>query len=62
MTGVRTILKMLMRCFRTGCIVDILCVLAIEVRGENRMDRATVNMTRIPMMMIRIGMHVEEWN
>ena len=34
-----------------------------QIRGENRMDRATVNMTRIPMMMmIRIGMHVEEWN
>jgi hypothetical protein len=26
------------------------------------MDRAAMNMTRIPMMMICLRMHVEEWN
>lgn len=26
------------------------------------MDCAAVNMTRIPVMMICFGMHVEEWN
>ena len=62
MTGMCTSLKVLMRCFRTGRIVDSLRVLALEVRGENRMDRAAMNMTRIPVMMIGLGMHVEEWN
>ena len=49
-----------MRGFRTGRIVDGLCVLALEVWGENRMDRAAVNMTRIPVMMIGFGMDMEE--
>jgi hypothetical protein len=26
------------------------------------MDSAAMNMTRIPMTMICLGMHVEEWN
>lgn len=51
-----------MRCFGTGRIVDSFRVLALEVRGEHRMDCAAVNMTRIPVMMICFGMHVEEWN
>ena len=42
--------------------MDNLHVLAFKVRGENRMDRAAVNMTRAPMIMICLGMHVEEWN
>jgi len=62
MTGMRTSLKVLMLCFRTGWIVDDLRVFALEVRGENRMDRAAMNMIRIPMMMICLRMHVEEWN
>ena len=62
MTEMRTILKVLMRGFRTGRIVDIILVFALEVRREHRMDGAAMNMTRIPMMMIRLGMHVEEWN
>ena len=62
MTGMRTSLKMLMCCFRTGRIVDIIRVLALEVRGENSMDSAAVNVTRISMRMICVGMHVEEWN
>ena len=61
MTGMRTSVKVLMRCFRTGRIVDIILVLALEVQGEHSMDSAAMHMTRIPMM-IRIGMHVEEWN
>ena len=60
MTGMRTSLKMLMCCFRTGRIVDIIRVLALEVRGENSMDSAAVNVTRISMTMICVGMHVEE--
>jgi hypothetical protein len=36
--------------------------LTVQVLGENRMDRAAMNMTRIPMTMISLGMHVEEWN
>lgn len=51
-----------MHCFRASRIVDRLRVLAFEVRGKNRMDRATMNMTRIPMTMIRLRMHMEEWN
>ena len=62
MTEMRPILKVLMRSFRTGRIVDILLVFALEVRGEHRMDHAAMDMTRIPMMMIRLGMYVEEWN
>ena len=62
MTGMRTSLKVLMRCFRTGRIVDSLRVLALEVRGEHSMDSAAVNMTPLSMKMIRLGMHVEEWN
>ena len=62
MTGMRTSLKVLMLCFSTGWIVDDLRVFALEVRGENRMDHAAMNMTRIPMMMICLRMHVEEWN
>ena len=57
-----TRLKVLMRCFRTGRIVDSLRVLAVEVRGEHRMDSAAVNMTLISMTMISLGMHVKEWN
>jgi len=33
-----------------------------QVRGKNRVDRAAMNMTRIPMTMICLRMHVEEWN
>ena len=62
MTGMCTSLKVLMHCFRTGWIMNRLRILALKIRGENRMNRAAVNMTRIPMMMICIGMHVEEWN
>ena len=62
MTGMPTSWKVLMRCFRTGQIVDSLRVLALEVRGEHSMDSAAMNMTRIPRMMICIGMHVDEWN
>ena len=49
-----------MRGFRAGRIVDGLCILALEVRGEHRMDCAAVNMTRIPVMMIGLGMDMEE--
>ena len=62
MPRVGTRLKVLMRCFRTSGIVDSLRVLALEVRGEHRMDRAAVNMTRIPVMMICFGMDMEERN
>ena len=62
MTEMRAGLKVLMRGFRTGRIMDGFCELALEVWGENRMDCATMNMSRIPMSMIRIGMHVEKWN
>ena len=61
-TDMRTSLKMLMRDFRTGRIMDSFCELALEVWGENRMDCAAMNMTLISMSMIRIGMHVEKWN
>ena len=60
MTEMRAGLKVLMRCFRTGRIVDSLRVLALEVRGKNRMDSAAMIMTRIPMMMIGFGMDMEE--
>jgi hypothetical protein len=62
MTGMRASLKVLMHCFRTCRIVDSLRVLALEVRGEHSMDSAAMNMARIPMTMICLGMHVEEWN
>jgi hypothetical protein len=57
-----TSLKVLMRCIRTGWIVDSLRILALKIRGENRMDRAAVNMTRIPVMMICFRMDMEERN
>ena len=60
MTGMCTSLKVLMRCFRASRIVDGFCVLAFEVRGEHRMDCATMNMIRIPVMMIGFGMDMEE--
>ena len=52
-----------MRCFRAGRIVDSLRILTLKILGENRMDRATMNMTIIPMMMmICLGVNVEKWN
>ena len=60
MTRMNTSLKVLMHCIRTGWIVDSLRILALKIRGENRMDRAAVNMTRIPMMMIGFRMDMEE--
>lgn len=62
MTEMRAGLKVLMCGFRTGRIMDSFCELALEVRGENRMDSAAMDMTHIPMMMIGLGMHVEKWN
>ena len=59
MTEVHTSLKVLMRGFRTGRIVDCFCELAVKVWGENRMDRATMSMTRISMM-IPLGMDMKE--
>ena len=59
MTGMRTSLKVLMRCVRTGRIMYIILILALKIRGEHRMDRTAMNMTRISMMMISLGMHVE---
>ena len=58
MTEMRAGLKVLMRCFRTGRIMESLRILALEVRGKNRMDRAAMIMTRIPM--IGFGMDMEE--
>ena len=60
MTEMRTGLKVLMRGFRTGRIVDTFCELALKVSRENCMDRATMNMPRFPMMMIGFGMDMEE--
>ena len=62
MTGMRSSLKVLMRCFRTGRIVDIIGVFTLEVWGENRMDRAAMNMIAIPMTMIRLGVNMEQWD
>ena len=62
MTGMRTSLKVLMRCFRTGRIVDIILVLALEVRGEHSMDSAAVDMARLPMTMIGLRVDMEQWN
>ena len=53
-------LKVLVRGFRTGRIVDRFCELALKVSRENCMDRATMNMSRIPVMMICFGMDMEE--
>jgi len=60
MTGIRTSLKVLMRCFRTGLIVDIILVLALEVRGEHRMNSAAMNMTDFPMTMISLRVDMEQ--
>jgi len=54
-----TSLKVLMRCIRAGWIMGIFLVLALEIWGEHRMDRAAMDMIRIPMAMIRLGMHME---
>jgi len=62
MTGMGTRLKMLMACVRTTPIMDLVRVLTLKVRGENGMDSAAVNVTRIPMTMICLGMYVKEWN
>ena len=43
-----------------GMVIDR--ELTAQIRGKNSMDRAAMNMTRIPMTMICLGMHVEEWN
>ena len=42
--------------------MDILLVLTIQIRREYRMDRAAVNMARISMTMIGLGVYVEEWD
>ena len=62
MTKMRTRLKVRMRAFRTGRVVEGFRELTLEVWGENGMDRATMSMARIPMMMVCLGMHVEKWN
>ena len=62
MTGMHTSLQVLMRCVRTGRIVDRIRILALEILGEYRMDRAAMNMPLTPMRMVCLGMHVEEWN
>ena len=62
MTGMRKSVKVMMRCFRARSIVRLIRILALEVRREHRMDSTAVNVTRIPMTMIRLGMHMEEWN
>jgi hypothetical protein len=54
-------LDMLMRYFRTCRVVNTTGVFTLEVRRENSMDSAAVNVPRIPMTMICLGMHVEEW-
>jgi len=59
MTGMCTSLKVLMRCIRAGWAMGIFLVLALEIWGEHRMDRAAMDMIRIPMAMIRLGMHVK---
>ncbi len=56
----RSSLQVLMRSFRAGWIVDIFSVLALEIRGENSMDCAAMNMTRFPMTMISLGMDMEQ--
>lgn len=53
---------MLMRCFRTGQIVDIIRVLTLEVWGENCMDSAAVNMIAIPMTMVSLRVNMEQWD
>jgi hypothetical protein len=35
--------------------------LTIQVRGKHRMDRAAMNMTRIPMTMVCLGMDMDQW-
>ena len=62
MTGMRKSVKMLMHCFRTVPIVRLIRILTLEVRREHRMDSAAVNVTCIPMMMVCVGMHMEERN
>lgn len=41
--------------------MDIILVLPLQILGEHRMDRAAMNMARLSMTMIRLGMHVEQW-
>ncbi len=53
---------MVMLYFRTGRIVDMICVLTLEVRGENRMDSAAVNMIATPMTMVGLRMDMEQWD
>jgi len=60
MTGMSASLQVLMRCFRTGLIVDASRILTRKVWRENRMDGAAVNMTGIPMAMVGLGMHVDK--
>ena len=35
--------------------------LTVQVRGKNSMDRAAVNMTRISMPMVGLGMDMNQW-
>ena len=62
MTGMSTSLKEPKLRFRTGRIADLIRILTLEVRREHSMDCAAVNMARVSMTMVCIGMHVEEWN
>lgn len=64
MTGMRKSLKlkMLMRGFRTGWIVDIVRIFALEVLGKHCMNRTAMHMACIPMTMVCVGMHMEERN
>src|SRR5262245_11154570 len=62
MAGMGASLKVLMRGFRTGRIVDSLRILALEVWREDTMNNTAMNMARISVMMICLRMHMEERN
>jgi hypothetical protein len=42
-----------------GMVIDQ--ELTIQVWGKNSMNRAAVNMTRIPVAMIGLGMDMDQW-
>ena len=41
--------------------MEIILVLALKVRREHRVDNASMNMIRLSVTMIRLGMDMKQW-
>ena len=62
MTEVTAGLEMRMVCFKAARIVDASRVLTRKVRREDCVNDAAMNVTGAPVVMVCLGMHMEQGN